>query len=168
MSDERQVEDRTISDRFREIADRVTEVSGTPWSMLAAVAIILVWLVTGPVFGFSDTWQLIINTGTTIVTFLMVFAIQTSQNRDSKAVQLKLDELINATQGARNRLIDEERRSEEELDEDLRALRKKAHARDADDTEAEEEIEDEAVERVEEQAERPAKRKKRTSSRKRS
>ncbi len=79
------------------------------------VGIVVVWLVTGPLFGFSDTWQLVINTGTTIVTFLMVFLIQRSQNKDSLAVQLKLNELVAAVQGASNRLIDVEDLTEEEL-----------------------------------------------------
>ena len=94
--------------------------------MGAAVLVIIAWALTGPVFGFSDTWQLVINTGTTIVTFLMVFAIQTSQNREAEATQLKLDELIRATKGARNRLIDEEHRTQAELEEDERAFREQA------------------------------------------
>jgi low affinity Fe/Cu permease len=80
------------------------------------VLVILGWVITGPVFGFSDTWQLVINTGTTIVTFLMVFLIQNTQNRESQAVQLKLDELIRATQGAHNALLDLEELTERELD----------------------------------------------------
>lgn len=115
-----------LGDRFRAAADRITAWAGTPWTMGAAALVIIAWLASGPVFGFSDTWQLIINTGTTIVTFLMVFAIQTSQNREAKAVQLKLDELISATRGARNRLIDEEERTEKEVEADLRELRAKA------------------------------------------
>ena len=127
MESNRSGEDRDIGDRFRDVADQITRGAGTPWSMLGAVLVIAVWLVTGPLFGFSDTWQLIINTGTTIVTFLMVFAIQTSQNRESTAMQLKLDELIKATEGARNRIIDEERRSQREVEADLDELRNKAN-----------------------------------------
>ena len=82
-----------------------------------AVVVVLVWLVTGPIFHYSDTWQLIINTGTTIVTFLMVFLIQNTQNRDARALHLKLDELIRAVHGARNKLVDLENLSDEQLDE---------------------------------------------------
>ena len=78
----------TFSDRFRRLADKVTEAAGTAWAMGGAVLVVLVWLVTGPIFGFSDTWQLVINTGTTIITFLMVFAIQTSQNRERRRCTL--------------------------------------------------------------------------------
>lgn len=93
-----------------------------------ALLVILVWLISGPIFGFSDTWQLVINTGTTIITFLMVFLIQNQQNRDSKAMELKLDELINSIKTARNSLIDIEEMSDEELDkleEEFRKLNKK-------------------------------------------
>jgi low affinity Fe/Cu permease len=88
---------------------------GSPGAFLLALAVIAVWGITGPIFHFSDTWQLIINTGTTIVTFLMVFLIQNTQNRDAKAFHLKLDELIRAQEGARNQLVDLEDCSDEEL-----------------------------------------------------
>jgi low affinity Fe/Cu permease len=109
--------DRHLSlvDRFREASDRLTDMLGTPWAVLAALAVIVVWVVTGPIFGFSDTWQLVINTATTVITFLMVFVIQTSQNRQSKATQFKLDELIRANPRARNEMIEAERESTEEL-----------------------------------------------------
>jgi low affinity Fe/Cu permease len=90
---------------FRVVANRISIWTGSATVFLAAVAIVAVWGFTGPVFHYSDTWQLVINTGTTIVTFLMVFLIQNTQNRDSKAVQLKLDELIRATKGARNQYV---------------------------------------------------------------
>ena len=90
---------------FRVVANRISVWTGSASVFLLAVLVIIIWGTTGPVFGYSDTWQLIINTGTTIVTFLMVFLIQNTQNRDSKAVQLKLDELIRATKGARNQYV---------------------------------------------------------------
>jgi low affinity Fe/Cu permease len=101
---------------FRLFAQQVSDVMGSPWAFVVALLVILMWAVTGPLFGFSDTWQLVINTGTTIVTFLMVFLIQNTQNRDAKAVHLKLDELIHGVDGARSRLIDLENMSDEELD----------------------------------------------------
>jgi low affinity Fe/Cu permease len=88
---------------------------GTPWAFLVAVIVVLVWVATGPLFGYSDTWQLVINTGTTIVTFLMVFLIQNTQNRDAQAIHLKLDELIHAVKHARNELVDIEDMSDEEI-----------------------------------------------------
>jgi len=99
-------------DRFAKWSARVT---GRPVTFLLAVVVLLVWGVTGPIFAFSDTWQLVINTGTTIVTFLMVFLIQNTQNRDAAAVHLKLDELIRTSQGAHNALLDLEELSEREL-----------------------------------------------------
>jgi low affinity Fe/Cu permease len=104
------------SSSFAYWAKETARAMGHPSGFVIAVLIILAWALTGPIFGFSDTWQLVINTGTTIVTFLMVFLIQNTQNRDSEAVQLKLDELIRAVQGAHNALLDLEELSEEELD----------------------------------------------------
>jgi low affinity Fe/Cu permease len=101
---------------FRKFAQRTSEITGSAWTFLAAVAVIIIWIITGPAAHYSDTWQLIINTGTTIVTFLMVFLIQNTQNRDARALQLKLDELIRAQTGARNGLVDLETLSDEDLD----------------------------------------------------
>lgn len=101
---------------FEQLAGKAVSATGSPWAFLLAAVVILVWGITGPLFGFSDTWQLVINTGTTIITFLMVFIIQKTQNKDSKSIQLKLNELIAATKTASNRLIDVEDLSEQELD----------------------------------------------------
>ena len=100
---------------FRHFSHRVSNVVGSPWAFMGAFAVIIVWLLTGPLFGFSDTWQLVINTSTTIVTFLMVFLIQNTQNRDAVATHLKLDELIRSVSTARNSLVDLEELSDEEL-----------------------------------------------------
>jgi low affinity Fe/Cu permease len=100
---------------FYKLARRTSEAVGSPFASIGAVTVILIWAATGPIFQFSDTWQLVINTGTTIVTFLMVFLIQNSQNRDGKAVQIKLDELIRSIDTARNKIIDVEDSSEQEL-----------------------------------------------------
>ncbi len=100
---------------FYKLARQTSEAVGSPIASILAVTVIIIWAITGPIFKFSDTWQLVINTGTTIITFLMVFLIQNSQNRDSKAVQIKLDELIRAVASARNEIIDVEDSSEKEL-----------------------------------------------------
>lgn len=129
-----------MKENFRKIANKVSNWTGTSTAFLLAVTIIVVWIITGPIFNFSDTWQLVINTGTTIITFLMVFLIQNTQNRDGKAMQLKLDELIRATQ-ARDAFVDLEALTDDELaalDREFRemhdkqlssAIMKKLHSR---------------------------------------
>src|SRR6476619_2533413 len=117
-----------MNDLFRKFAHKTSEIVGSPWAFIAAVAIIIAWVVSGPIFGFSDTWQLVINTGTTIITFLMVFLIQNTQNRDAKAIHLKLDELIRGVEGARTGLVDLEDLTDEELkrlQEQFQILREK-------------------------------------------
>jgi len=118
-----------VSDAFRVFARRTSNVLGSAWAFVLALLIIVVWGITGPTFHYSDTWQLIINTGTTIVTFLMVFLIQNTQNRDAKAVHLKLDEIIRAIKGARNELVDLEELSDEDLkklEQQFQRIRQKA------------------------------------------
>lgn len=130
-------------DWFHRFASKVSEFAGAPTSFALAVGVIIVWAVTGPLFKFSDTWQLVINTSTTIVTFLMVFLIQNTQNRDAKAMHLKLDELIFHMKGARNTLIDLEDMSEDELKalheefHKLRDVNEELHDRGHDEIEAE-------------------------------
>ena len=106
----------TLRDRFRRFAASAANATGSVYAFALALVTVLVWAVTGPVFGFSDTWQLVINTGTTIATFLMVFLVQNTQNRDARALHLKLDELIQQMKGARNSLIALEDMTDEELD----------------------------------------------------
>jgi low affinity Fe/Cu permease len=107
----------SAAEKFHHFAHKGSEVLGSVWAFFIAGGIIVVWLASGFLFGFSDTWQLVINTATTIVTFLMVFLIQNTQNRDARAIQLKLDELLRGVKGARNRLIALEEYSDEELEE---------------------------------------------------
>ncbi len=135
-----------MSEAFRKFASEISAATGSAWAFLAAVALILVWALTGPLFRFADVWQLVINTGTTIITFLMVFLIQNTQNRDSTALHLKLDELLLAVEGARTGLVDLEHLPDEEL---KRIQAEFAHLR---------EEADDVVERVEdvEQGRHPA------------
>src|SRR3954469_3822794 len=114
--------------RFSYLARRIALITGRPTVFMLAVAAVLLWGITGPLFGFSDTWQLVINTSTTIITFLMVFLIQNTQNRDTSAIQLKLDELIRATRGAHNALLDLEEIEDELLDRYLKTYRALAAA----------------------------------------
>ena len=112
--------------QFIRFANLTARVAGKPWTFLSCLAVVAVWAVTGPVFGFSQTWQLVINTGTTIVTFLMVFLIQNTQNRDAAAMQAKLDELVYANRNARNRFIGIEHLTDTELGEILREVEMRA------------------------------------------
>src|SRR5882672_11883946 len=118
-----------VSDAFHVFAHRSSTMLGSAWAFAGAVLVILVWILTGPTFHFSDTWQLIINTARTVITFLMVFLIQNTQNRDAKAMHLKLDELIRALKGARDQLVDLEDLSDKELkklEEQFQRMRKRA------------------------------------------
>ena len=105
-----------VQHAFHRFACKTADIMGSPWAFLGAVLVIIVWAPFGPMFHYSDSWQLVINTGTTIVTFLMVFLIQNTQNRDAKTFHLKLDELIHAIKGARNKMIDLENMTDDELD----------------------------------------------------
>jgi low affinity Fe/Cu permease len=113
---------------FRIFANRTAEWVGTPWAFALALALIVVWAASGPSFGYSDTWQLVVNTTTTIVTFLMVFLVQSTQNRDARAIHLKLDELIRAVRGARTAMVALENSTDEELAE-LQADFERLHRR---------------------------------------
>lgn len=104
-----------MKDIFRRIANKISTWTGSAWAFLLALTVVVIWAITGPAFDFSSTWQLVINTGTTIVTFLMVFLIQNTQNRDGKAMQLKLDELIRASKAARDSFLDLEDLTDDEL-----------------------------------------------------
>ncbi|HYZ34915.1 MAG TPA: low affinity iron permease family protein [Crenalkalicoccus sp.] len=115
------------SQAFTELAGRVAHLTGRPATFTAGLALVVAWMMAGPLFGFSDSWQLVINTGTTIVTFLMVFLLQATQNRDSAALQAKLDELIR-TSAAQNQFIGIERLSEEEVEEVRRLCEARARA----------------------------------------
>jgi low affinity Fe/Cu permease len=108
---------------FYDLARQASTLAGAPVTFFIACTVVLVWATTGPLFGFSDTWQLVINTGTTIVTFLMVFLLQNTQNRDARALHLKLDELLRSLKSARNRLIDLEDCSDEEIEQLERQFR---------------------------------------------
>ena len=119
-------ENLSLVDRFMGVSDALTDALETPWALALSILLIVVWALTGPIFRFSDTWQLVINTATTIITFWMVFVIQTSQNRQAKALQFKLDELIRSIPGARNRMIEAERQSSEELKREEEEFQKTA------------------------------------------
>lgn len=105
----------SFSKGYNKFASKITKATGSPFATISAMLLIIVWLITGPIFGYSDTWQLVINTGTTIITFIMVFIIQQSQNKDTTAIQLKLNELIACEERASNRLVSIEDLTDEEL-----------------------------------------------------
>ena len=128
-----------LAEGFRRLSKSAADALGTPWMFVANVILIIVWLGFGPVTGFSDSWQLIVNTGTTVLTYLAIFLIQNTQNRDSKALHLKLDELISSVEGARNRLVDLQNLTDaelEELEQQLRRLQATAREKDIDDARA--------------------------------
>jgi low affinity Fe/Cu permease len=111
-----------VKRQFNKVVDWLIHALGSPTALAVAILAVVVWFVTGPIFGFSDTWQLVINTSTTIITFLMVFVIQNAANRDAKAVHIKLDELITSIEGARNRVVLAENETEEEQDAEIQRL----------------------------------------------
>src|SRR5215213_2313431 len=118
-----------MNEAFRKFANKTSDAMGSPWAFIAAVLLILAWALTGPLFSFSEVWQLVINTGTTIITTLMVFLIQNTQNRDAKAIHLKLDELLRGVEGARTSMVDLEDLSDEDLkklQEDFQRLRERS------------------------------------------
>lgn len=118
-----------MKDLFRKFASSVSKLAGAPWTFVAAITLVVCWAITGPFFKYSTTWQLTINSFTTVITFLMVFLIQNTQNRDTKAVHLKLDELLKAIHGASNSMVDIEELSDEELEEihlKFKAIREKS------------------------------------------
>src|SRR6185369_428607 len=117
-----------MKELFRKFAQTTSQAVGSSWSFILATLIIVIWGATGPLFHYSDTWQLVINTGTTIITFLMVFLIQNTQNRDAKAIHLKLDELLRGVKGARTHLVDLEALSDEELDRLQEQFKRIRHA----------------------------------------
>lgn len=129
-----------VKSRFVKFAQMISCYAGSPYSFMVALGIIILWAVTGPLFDYSETWQLMVNTGTTIVTFLMVFLVQNTQNRDSKAMQVKLDELIRCKEGAHTVLLDIEQLTDEELDrireqyEEIAACARRRLANGKDDT----------------------------------
>ena len=121
-----------MKDLFHKIAHKTSNAVGSAWAFSLALIIIIAWAASGPIFGFSDTWQLVINTGTTIITFLMVFLIQNTQNRDAKVIHLKLDELLRATKSARNHLVDLEDMTDaelERLEKEFQRLREREDAK---------------------------------------
>lgn len=121
-----------MNEFFHKFAHKVSALVGSPWAFVIAMTIIVIWAVTGPIFDFSDTWQLVINTSTTIITFLIVFLIQNTQNRDAKAIHLKLDELIRGIKGPRNSLVDLEDLTDEELEQlqqEFQRLRERYNSR---------------------------------------
>jgi low affinity Fe/Cu permease len=128
-----------LNDIFRKLSTTAANALGSPWMFVINVLLLLVWLACGPLAGFSDTWQLVVNTATTVFTYLAVFLIQNTQNRDAKAVHLKLDELISSVQGARNRLVDLEDLSDDELEElqrQFKEIQKRAKEKGGADSEA--------------------------------